>query len=216
MNIQRKLLVIGGSGPVVFAVIFLVVGAFRNGYNAWHDTISVLSLGEYGWTQAAGFAIYGVLTVVLAVGLVRTGEIRLVAAILLLIAALGLLILSAVPTDPVLGFPAGESSTPTERGDIHSLTALVVFVCIPASALANMRRGWILVPLSTAIASLVAVGLFFVAVGAAAGGVGGDSPAGLLERLPVLFMGVWEVLSARRALTRPARTDQEASPVASS
>lgn len=54
---------------------------------------------------------------------------------------------------------------------------------------------------------LLAIAPAAEAVSAAKGHVGGDSPAGLYERLPTLFIGLWQVALAVRVLRTNPETE---------
>lgn len=214
MSVQRKhrfLLALGAAGPVIFVACYLANGAAQPGYSSWHDTISTLSLAPYGWIQAASFMLYGVLTLCFAEGLRRSGAIRGWGFGLLVTAGLGLLVIGPFRTDPVLGFPPGQPAVTTPVGTVHSLTSLVVFLAVPAAALVTTRRpfrGWAAFSITSSVLSLLAVGVFFALVTAAHNHSGGDSPAGLFERLPTLFLGLWQVGFVLRVWTgrqTPAR-----------
>ena len=204
---QRFLLALGAAGPVIFVTAYLVNGATQPGYSSWHDTISTLSLARHGWIQAASFMLYGLLTLCFAEGLRRSGAASRWGFRLLVVAGLGLLVIGPVRTDPVLGFPAGESAAATPGGTVHSLVSLVVFLAFPAAVFVLARRssrGWAAFSIASGVLSLVAVALFFATVAAAKGHDGGDSPAGFYERLPTLFIGLWQIAFALRVLTRRA------------
>ena len=196
MRVQRTLLALGAVGPVLFVAVYLVNGAVQCGYSSWHDTISVLSLGGHGWVQDLNFVFYGVLTLAFAEGLRRSGAANRSGVVLLAVAGLGLLVIGVFRTDPVLGYPDGQLAVVTAGGLVHNLGALVVFVAFPAAALVmafRACRGWAVFSIATGVLSLVAVGFFFAAVAAANGQDGGDSPAGLYERLPTYLIGLWQV-----------------------
>jgi hypothetical membrane protein len=201
---RRLLLTLGAAGPVIFIAAYLVNGAMQPGYSSWHDTISTLSLARHGWIQAVSFMLYGLLTLCFAEGLRRSGAASARGLAFLIIAGLGLLVIGPVRTDPVLGFPAGEPATATPGGTVHSLVSLVVFLAFPAAVFIMARhssRGWAAFSIASGVLSLVAVALFFAAVSAANGHDGGDSPAGFYERLPTLFIGLWQIAFAFRVLT---------------
>jgi len=207
MSVQRKhrlLLALGSVGPVIFTACYLANGAAQPGYSSWHDTISALSLARHGWIQIANFMLYGVLTLCFAEGLRRSGAVRGWGFRLLVIAGLGLLVIGPFRTDPVLGFPAGEASVTTATGTVHSLTSLVVFLAFPAAALVTTRRpfgGWAAFSITSAVLSLLSVVAFFALVTAAHNHSGGDSPAGLFERLPTMLLGLWQIAFVIRVLT---------------
>jgi len=200
-------LTLGAAGPVIFVAAYLVNGAVQPGYSSWHDTISTLSLARHGWIQAVDFMLYGMLTLCFAEGLRRSGAANAWGFALLVIAGLGLLVIGPFRTDPVLGFPAGEPAVATLGGTVHSMGALVVFLAFPAAAFVlalRSPRGWAAFSIASGVLSLVAVALFFATVTAAKGHAGGDSPAGFYERLPTLFIGLWQIAFAFRVVTREA------------
>jgi hypothetical membrane protein len=196
--------VLGAAGPVIFIASYLVNGATQPGHSSWHDTISTLSLARRGWIQVAGFTVYGALALCFAEGLRRSGAIRGWGWRLLVIAGLGLLVIGPFRTDPILGFPAGEPAVTIGGGTVHTLTSLVVFVAVPAAMLATRRhssRDWAAFSVAGSVLSLLAVVVYAALVAAAHGHDGGDSPAGLFERLPTLFIGLWQVAFAVRVWT---------------
>lgn len=203
------LLLAGAAGPVAFVGISQLDGALQPHYSSWHDTISTLSLAPHGWIQLANFILYGVLMLCFAEGLRRSGEVRRLAYVLLVAAAGCLILLGPFRTDPVLGFPPGRPTVVTPTGTVHNIAALLVFLAIPAAAVAALRRplgGWAVFSTACGVLSLAAIGAFFAAVTAAHGHDGGDSPAGLFERLPGLLMGLWQIAYVVRVLTGRANT----------
>src|SRR3984893_8778873 len=67
--VTRFLIACGAIGPILFILAFLVEGATRPGYSAWHNFVSDLSLSNQGWMQIANFLICGVLVLCFALGL---------------------------------------------------------------------------------------------------------------------------------------------------
>jgi hypothetical membrane protein len=207
MSIQRKqgvLLALGAAGPVIFIAGYLINGATQPGYSSWHDTISTLSLARHGWIQVANFMLYGALTLCFAEGLRRSGAVKRWGFGLLVTAGLGLLVIGPFRTDPILGFPVGEPSVVTSGGTVHNMSSLLVFLAFPAAVLVTTRRpfrGWAAFSIASSVLSVLAVVVYFAIVSAAHGHQGGDSPAGFFERLPTLFIGLWQVALVYRLLT---------------
>lgn len=197
------MLTVGAAGPVVFVLTYLANGAAQPGYDSTHDTISTLSLTPHGWIQAANFVLYGISTLCFAAGLRRADALRTWGLVALLVAGAGLILIGFFPTDPALGFPAGASATVTGVGTVHNMGALVVFLAFPLAAFAAAGRpfrGWAAFSIATGALSLVAVGAFFAAFEGTAEGA--DSLAGFFERLPTLFLGVWQLAFTVRVLER--------------
>ncbi|MFI6572811.1 DUF998 domain-containing protein [Nocardia fluminea] len=203
----RPLLWSGAAGPVVFIAAYLVNGAAQPGYDSSHDTISALSLAPHGWIQNANFLVYGVLTLCFAEALRRCAALRSTGYVSLIVAGTGLILLGFFPTDPVLGFPEDAPTTITAIGTVHSMVALVVFVAFPVAAFAAASRrspGWTAFSIVIGVLSLAAVGAFFAAVEGTEAGA--QSSAGLYERLPTLFIGLWQIAFALRVSSIPHRT----------
>jgi hypothetical membrane protein len=200
----HSLLLFGAAGPIAFVAISQLDAALQPDYSSWHDTISTLSLAPHGWIQIVNFILYGVLMLCFTEGLRRSGEMRTLAYVLLVTAAAGLIIIGPFRTDPVLGFPPGEPTVVTPIGTVHNMGALLVFLTLPAAAVATLRRplgGWAAFSTACSVLSLAAIAAFFATITAANGHDGGDSPAGLFERLPALIMGLWQIAYALRVLT---------------
>lgn len=63
---------VGLVGPAIFYAVILFQYALRRGeYDAIAEPISGLGAGSLGWIQGVNFAVFGVLTIVFAVGLHR-------------------------------------------------------------------------------------------------------------------------------------------------
>lgn len=61
----------GIIGPILFTAMFLVQDAFRSDANPIAEPVSALEAGPTGWVQQVSFAVFGLLTMVFAVGLHR-------------------------------------------------------------------------------------------------------------------------------------------------
>lgn len=61
----------GGVGAVLFTATYLLEGITRQGYDAWQQPISALSLGPGGWVQQVNFVVFGILLILSAVGWYR-------------------------------------------------------------------------------------------------------------------------------------------------
>jgi len=215
----RLMLWSGAIGPILFAMVFLVAGAFRQGYNPWRTTISTLSLSDYGWVQIANFHLFGLSTLCFAVGLKRvfkTGLASLSAPILFATVGIGLILAGIFVTDPFLGYPIASPPHIPEslHGTIHNLAALTVFLALPVTCFVMGRRfarnpAW----RTWSILSMVAGGLvliffawFFTSVTAAADATPGEEfHAGLLERITSIIGCLWMSALAFRLIRRPAR-----------
>lgn len=215
----RFLLWNGAIGPILFAMVFLIAGAFRQGYNPWRTTISTLSLSDYGWVQIANFHLFGLSTLAFAVGLKRvfkTGLASLSGPILFATVGIGLILAGIFVTDPFLGYPiASPAHLPDSlHGTIHNLAALTVFIALPATCFVIGRRfardpawrTWSILSMVAGSLVLIFFTWFFTSVTAAADARPGEEfHAGLLERITSLIGCLWMSALAFRLIRRPAR-----------
>ena len=209
----RLLIACGAIGPLLFILVFLVEGATRPGYSAWHNFVSDLSQSDQGWMQIANFLICGVLVLCFALGLrqvLRSGKGAVWGPLLLGIFGLSLLIAGLFVTDPSLGYypPGTSSSTHTLHGTIHGTNAplafgsltIAIFVLARRFASDRQWRGWALYSL---VSGILLVGFFIACLVVAIldqHGVLPNSPTGLLERIAIIIGWAWMALLAIQLL----------------
>ena len=144
----RGLLRCGVAAGPVFVGVFLVEGVVRDGYRPLRHPVSSLALGPRGWIQAGNFAVAGTLFLAGAAGLARAGDLATsgrAAQALIGAAGAGLIGSAVFTTDPVSGYPPGTPDAltePSRTGTAHNLSAVPVFVGLPAAALACGWRSW--------------------------------------------------------------------------
>ena len=141
----RSLLLAGTAGPIVFIATVLFQDMTRPGYDPLRQFISVLSLGDEGWLQAANFIVSGVLIAGFGVGLWRVAggaPVRGI-AVLLVVTGSALAASGLFPPDPQLGYPywisVEEVRNPTLHSRIHFLGG---FVATAAFSLAIGVAAW--------------------------------------------------------------------------
>lgn len=209
----RLLIACGAIGPLLFILVFLIAGAIRPDYSAWHNFVSDLGESSQGWIQIANFLICGLLVFCFAIGLrqvFRSGKGAVLGPLLLAIFGLSLIVAGIFVTDPSLGYypPGTSSSAHTLHGTIHGANApvafgslaLAIFVLAWRFASDRQWRGWALYSLVSGILLVV----FFIGCLVAAvldeHGVLPNSPTGLLERIAIIIGWVWIALLALRLL----------------
>ena len=211
--VTRFLIASGAIGPLLFIIVFLIEGATRPGYSAWHNYVSQLSLSDQGWVQIINFLVCGLLVLCFAIGLrqvLRSGKGSLWGPILLSVFGLGLIIAGLFVTDPSLGYPVGEhgSGPQTLHGIVHGVAGLITFSSLAAASFVLARsfagdpywKGWILYSIVTGVQVVV----FFIAATAVSAldesGVLSGSPIGLLQRISIIVGWGWVALLAIRLL----------------
>ena len=207
----KLLLMCGVIGSFLFTIVYLIEGATRPGYNAWHQAISLLSQSNQGWEQITNFIVCGLLIIAFAIGLrqtLRTGRGATWGPILLAAVGVGLIVAGVFVTDPAQGYPPGtpDGSTvhPTLLGTIHfaigtpavfGLLPLACFVLARRFAEETQQKGWAVYSVLTGVLMLA----FFV--GFIITGIH-DGPAGLMERLSIMTGMAWIVLLATLLLRK--------------
>ncbi|HEV2661413.1 MAG TPA: DUF998 domain-containing protein [Ktedonobacteraceae bacterium] len=204
LMITRFLIACGAIGPLFFIVVFLIEGVTRSNYNAWHNFVSDLSMGQQGWEQIGNFLVCGVLMLCFALGIRRvlqSGKGSVWGPILFGLFGLGLIVAGLFVTDPLNG-------PPTLHGAVHNYVTLVVFLSLIAVSFVLARRfagdlnwkNWAAYSVITGI--LVAA--FFIATNVAShlnqNGVLHGAPVGLLQRSAIIIGWGWVALFAFRLL----------------
>lgn len=210
--LTRSLLRCGLAAGPLFVAAFLLEGAAREGYSPLRHPVSSLALGSRGWVQTANFTVAGTLLLAGAAGLPRAADRGVTSrATPPLIGAAGAALLgsAAFVTDPVSGYPPGTPGAlgrPSRTGTLHNLSAIPVFVGLPAAALAQGWRSWRtgqrtfgLCSAGTAITMLAGIVL--------AGAGFGQSPrlvnlAGLFQRASIITGFAWITAVFARTLRR--------------
>lgn len=209
-----RLLITGGVvGPLLFIVVFLIEGATRPGYSAWHNYVSSLSTSNQGWEQIVNFLMCGLLALGFAVGLrqvLRTGRSAVWGPILFGIFGLALVTAGIFVTDGSLGYPPGTTTSgpQTLHGTIHGVAGLVTFFSLAITCFVMARRfagdpnwkGWALASILVGIALIVLFIAFTTVSALDENGVLPNSPTGLLQRIAIILGWGWMALLALRLL----------------
>lgn len=181
----------GVAGPILFTAAFLAQEAFRrNEYDPVAEPVSALEAGPNGWIQQANFAVFGLLTIVFAVGLHRGLERTgwgILGPGLLGVSGVGLLLAAA--------FPLREDASGVTYDPGGHVVAGFMFFLSSAAALVvlshRMARDprWRSLSTYTLAAGLVAAGAF-VAMGALVMPEGAPLHqwAGLAQRATILLV----------------------------
>lgn len=213
-SLTTRLLITGGAiGPLLFILVFLIEGATRPDYSAWHQVVSDLSLGPDGWMQIANFLLCGLLLLGFALGLrqvLRSGKGALWGPLLLGIGGVALILSGLFVTDPSLGYPPGTATSdlPTLHGAIHSVAGVILFGSLAAASVVLARRfaddpawrGWARYSLTTGI---MVAGIFIVTnvvLTLDQQRILPESPTGLLQRTAIIVGWGWIALLASRLL----------------
>src|SRR5258706_7092324 len=187
----RRLLQAGILGPVAFVAVFLYEDMTRAGYDARRHFVSLLSLGNDGWQQAASFIATGLLVAAFAVGLGRSWRSGIGsrwAPRLIAIVGIALVFDGLFPTEPEYGFPPGTpEGLPTAitwHGAIHYVAGAVAFVGLAAACLIVAVRarndGQRRLAMLSAVSPVVMLGVWLLSYAIAA--VGGPAVGGGLRR----------------------------------
>jgi Protein of unknown function (DUF998) len=201
----RTLLTGGVVGPVLFVVVFTILGAIRPGYDPMRQFVSLLMLSDGGWVQVASFLVSGALIAGSAIGLRRVltpGPGCRLAPIGVGLAGLGLVVAGIFPTDPLQGYPPGTPPglplIPSWHAVLHLVGALLFFGGVPFASIVLARRFISAGAVGWAIYSAVSgIGMFLInAATGASPGTAGMFPdvAGLLQRISIVLGLAWLAL----------------------
>src|SRR5579862_7482145 len=123
-----------GKGPAIAcfcgfsasAAALIVLQIARPERSPVHSFVSELAVGRYGAVMTGVFVVLSASCVLLAVAIRRTGEMECAAraGLFLGIAATGLLVMAACPTD------LNDASPRTLTGSIHDTTSVLTFVAV--------------------------------------------------------------------------------------
>lgn len=197
-----------GWGVVVgpFYLAFgLILALTRPGFDLTRDALSLLLIGDLGWLQWVNLVLSGLMSIVAAIGLLRTPEWATAAAAL--VGAYGAcLVLSAVfPPDATENFPPGATGGAlTTPGMLHFVFGAVGFVCVGVAAIIAgswFRRHRSQGAMWSRIAGVVIIVAFLTggALSAFPGGIG-------LIWITVIVVWTWLALTciaAYRAIPHP-------------
>jgi len=203
-------------GPILFLSVALVEGATRPGYDAVRQFVSLLSLGDGGWTQVVNFVVSGALIAAFGLGLRQTfaesGRGRWVPRLVILV-GVALAWCGVFSGDPTLGYPAGApAGVPSDmswHAGLHYLGAATIFLGLPVATFITARQaratGASGFALHSALSGLVMLGGWiagFVVVGPS----GLVETAGLWQRIAIVAGFQWLVVVAALELRRFARS----------
>ncbi len=181
------------SGPL-FAIVYIVEGYLREGYNPLRQPVSALSIGPRGWVQQANFYINGVLLVACAFGL---------HSILIGLYGAGLLGAGFFVTD-VTGNSESTGARNTS-GILHDVFSLIVFVSLGIACFvfahlfgAADQEGWQIYSLVTGVVYFAGF-LFFAKAFSQKAGMPA-SFGGLLQRLTISTGALWLSLVSMHVL----------------
>jgi hypothetical protein len=202
------LLACGAIGPPIFIAAAALEGATRPGYDPIRLPISLLALGELGWTQVVNFLVFGVLMLAFALGLSRARRpidhaSRWGPTLIALFGA-GVLAAGIFAADPGGGYPPGAPSGGSLNGTLHDLASLVAFTSLPAACVVFARwfaslgaRTWAMYSLVTGVVVVVGFALEIVAFNSRNEI---SQVAGLIQRVVVTIGWAWLTLLALRVL----------------
>ena len=161
-------------GALSFAIT-TVQGIFRDGFDAWHQAVSALSLGPGGWIQMLNLVAFGlvVLTTVPAWRrILAGGKGATLYPVLTAMVGASFVVVGVIPQDPAPGYdPAGLAlQAPTTLGLTHlafagvaALSSVIgLFVMAARFADEPAWRGWAMYSRATAIAVVGCVAVYGV------------------------------------------------------
>ncbi|WP_199566573.1 DUF998 domain-containing protein [Streptomyces triticagri] len=200
---NQVLLACGLAAGPLFTVAYLVEGARRVDYKPFRHPVSSLALGPGGWAQTVNFLCAGLLSLLFAVGLWRSGPSHWGALLIGVWAVAGLMCAGAFRTDPVSGYPVGtpdQLQQPTRPGTLHDLLSLAGFLALAVACFvfaASGSLGWTLYSIVSGVLFAATMVLASVAFSQHPRWVG---LGGLIQRIAITIAWTWQTLLAARLL----------------
>jgi hypothetical membrane protein len=165
------------AGPF-YLVFGLALALTRPGFDLRRDALSLLLIGDVGWLQWLNLVLSGLMTVVAAIGLLRTPDWSRTAAALVGLYGACLVLSAVFPPDATKDFPPGAGGGQfTTAGLLHFVFGGVGFLSIGVAAIIagswlGRRRGglWsrlagvVVIVAFVAGGALAAVGLIWITV----------------------------------------------------
>ena len=171
--VRRLRLALGFS--VLSFVITTIQGMVRDGFDAWHQAVSALSLGPGGWIQVINLVAFGVvilMTVPVWRRILAGGRGETSYPVLTAIVGGSFIVVGLIPQDPAPGYdPAGLAlAAPTARGLVHltfagfaALSSVAgLFVMAARFARDPEWRGWSVYSSAAAVVVIICVTVYGV------------------------------------------------------
>lgn len=131
--------VVAGPFYLIFGIILALI---RPGFDLTRDALSLLLIGDLGWLQWLNLVLSGLMTLVAAVGLLRTPDWSRTAGALVGVYGLCLVLSALFPPDATESFPPGAGGGEfTTSGLLHLLFGGLGFVSIGIAAI--IAGSWI-------------------------------------------------------------------------
>ncbi len=194
------------SGMMLFMVISLVAGATRDGFDAWHQSVSALSLGPGGWVHQINMIVLGAVilaTVVVWRRILAGGRGETMYPVLTGIAGVSIVVCGFVRQDPAPGYdPARLALTgPTPLGLVHLFAAAVGVACLALGLVVMASRftddphwrGWAAYSRIMALLIVVCVTIYAIWSTQPSGF------AGSFERVAIVLTPIWGLTFLARA-----------------
>lgn len=193
----------GFVGPLLFFAVVAVQYILRAGeYDAIAEPISGLGAGPLGWLQSVNFAVFGVLTLVFALGLHRAlapSRLGGLGPVLIGVTGVGLLWASVFPLQR-------DASGILYDPGLHAVGGTLFFVLGALSVAATTPRMYRderfrgLVPYSVTVAVLLLLSLPVVAILAIPDGAPLHGYGGVLQLAILALRFPWQIAVASRML----------------
>lgn len=198
--ITRSLLGWGVVAGPFYVAVGLTLALTRPGFDLTRHSLSLLTLGEYGWMQRVNLILSGLMVIAAAVGIlraIRNGR-GLAIGVLVAVYGGGMVLGGVFVPDPAGGFPPGSTPEASASGILHLVFGGLGLLALASAAFSF--AGWARTQSFTAASWLSIAAGVIVIVGFVAGGALSQIPLGIALLWSAVVVG-WAWLAFASVLT---------------
>ena len=124
------------AGPL-FLTLVVAQASLREEFDPSRHSVSLLSLGPWGWIQIGSFIGCGLMTLAASLAIRRLFGDLTFGPLFIVLGGLAILAMGLFPADPVSGFPPSQDQPSSDSASLHGkLNTMAGFVAVPAIAVA--------------------------------------------------------------------------------
>ena len=136
---NKASIILGIIAPIIFVIAFTIAGFYRENYSSISNFISELSIGDNGWIQISNFMVFGALSFIFSVNVLkefRKRGIPKTGPVILMFISISYFFSGPFVTDPGTIFTHQKSF----HGIIHGVFGAFVFTLMPITCWVFLKQ----------------------------------------------------------------------------